>query len=91
MLHFDCCLCGQEYARNIIARLDPDTSLIKYRFYREACRGILRTDANKKVMIKDLSCIGWNLSSLVLVDNCPKVTHGCLSQIIKVDICNIRP
>jgi NLI interacting factor-like phosphatase len=74
MLHFDCCLCGQEYARNIITRLDPDKSLIKYTFCRDQCRRVWRMDQDKCVLVKDLSCVGCNLSSLVLVDNCPQVS-----------------
>jgi len=54
----------QTYADAILDYLDPDSSLISHRLYRQHCHKIC-SDA----YCKDLSIIDRDLSRMVLVDN----------------------
>jgi CTD small phosphatase-like protein 2 len=53
------------YAQKLLDILDPDHSVIRHRLYRDSC---LNVDGN---YLKDLSVLGRDLRTTVLVDNSP--------------------
>ncbi|KAL7746628.1 CTD nuclear envelope phosphatase 1 [Sorochytrium milnesiophthora] len=55
----------QEYASQILDRLDPDNRLFKARFYRDSCTEI------RGAFVKDLTRVNLDLRQVFLVDNTP--------------------
>jgi CTD small phosphatase-like protein 2 len=58
---------AQEYADEIIDRLDPDKILIDFRLYRQHI-----TYESKNLYYKDLSKLGRDLAKIIIVDNMSK-------------------
>mmetsp|Transcript_1013 Transcript_1013/g.3260 ORF Transcript_1013/g.3260 Transcript_1013/m.3260 type:complete len:348 (+) Transcript_1013:29-1072(+) len=54
------------YAERVLNALDPSHSLIRHRIYRDSC---LLIEGN---YMKDLSCLGRDLSRTVIIDNSPQ-------------------
>ena len=54
----------KEYADPLINLIDPKNK-ISHRFYRQ------HLTEHEKIMIKDLSKIGRNLNSVIILDNVP--------------------
>eukprot|EP00884_Botryococcus_braunii_P003836 jgi/Botrbrau1/13453/Bobra.0082s0056.1 len=60
----------QEYAERICAKLDPSRALIEHCLSHNACQRVTLT-SGKQITVKLLSCLGRDLSNIVLVDNIP--------------------
>jgi len=75
----------KEYADSILNIIDPDSSFIKYRLYRN------HTTINTEDTVKDLNNIGRDLNKVIIIDNiqqnfkCQK-NNGLLSKTWRDDV-----
>lgn len=69
----------QDYAEPVLDLLDPDDSIFSHRLFRDSCRRL--ADGQ---YIKDLSILGRDLRSTIIVDNTPSVYSLHLDNAIPI-------
>lgn len=75
----DCPNWLQEYAEPVLDLLDPDDSIFSHRLFRDSCRRL--PDGQ---FIKDLSMLGRDLRSTIIVDNTPSVYSWNLDNAVPI-------
>lgn len=74
--------CMQSYAGPLLDILDPDHTTFEHRLFRDSC---LRVPSHSQpglaFLMKDMSALGRDLSSTIIVDNTPTVRPSPCSSI----------